>query len=118
MKVIIAGPRDLEVPISILDIMITQSGFNITEVVSGGAFGMDHCGEEWAIENNISISQFLPDWNKYGKSAGPRRNKEMADYADALLIVKTNKDTSGTKNMILTMQKNNKPIHIEIVDEV
>lgn len=60
---------------------------DITRVISGTAHGADKFGEKFAKENNIEVIQFPADWDKYGMSAGPRRNREMAENADALLAV-------------------------------
>lgn len=96
MKVIIAGSRwiwDKEVVYQ----AIASSGLEITEVVSGGnrawcmeakrQIGVDGFGEDWAKANNIPIKQFLPKWNLYGRGAGPRRNEQMAEYGEALILV-------------------------------
>ena len=86
MKVIIAGSRTIQNYNLVLN-AIKASGFKITEVVSGGAGGVDSMGETWAYAHNVPIKQFPTDWNKYGKSAGYRRNEQMAEYADALILV-------------------------------
>lgn len=98
MKVIIAGSRN---GISYSDVKkaIEDSGFKITEVVSGTARGVDRFGEQWAIENNITVKPFPADWNTYGKRAGYLRNTQMADYADALIAV-WDGESRGTKHMI------------------
>ena len=69
------------------------------EIVSGTANGADKLGEKYAKENGYSIKQFPADWNKYGKSAGYKRNEEMAKYADALIAFWDGK-SKGTKHMI------------------
>lgn len=90
MKVIIAGSRTIT-DYDIVKKAITEAkitcGFSITEVVSGGAYGVDRLGEKWAKENGIPIKKFLPNWDQYGKSAGIRRNIEMAEYADGLIVL-------------------------------
>ena len=48
----------------------------ITKVISGTAHGADKYGEKYAKENGIEIIRFPADWDQYGMSAGPRRNKE------------------------------------------
>lgn len=53
------------------------------EIVSGFATGADQFGEEVADQCMIPVKQFLPDWKRYGRSAGPRRNKDMAEYVGA-----------------------------------
>jgi hypothetical protein len=100
MKVIIAGSRD---NIEYQDVLSAMGecpwSSEITEVVSGKARGVDTLGEQWAIENNISIKEFPADWKKFGRSAGIKRNEQMGDYADALVAV-WDGESKGTKHMI------------------
>lgn len=98
MKTIIAGSRGVTDYNIVLE-AIKQSGFEITEVVSGTARGVDKLGERYAVENVIPITRFVPDWNKYGKRAGFLRNAEMGDYAEALVAV-WDGESRGTKQMI------------------
>jgi hypothetical protein len=110
MKVIIAGSRSIEDYKLVVD-SIKSSGYTITEVVSGCAVGPDRLGERWALANNIPIKEMPADFGKYGKSAGPRRNKEMAEYADAAIII-WDGESRGTRNMIENMIRRKKPYHI------
>ena len=105
MITIIAGPRDYFDYLTLCK-AIAFSGFNITEVVSGGAKGVDYLGEKWAREHNIPIKQFLPDWMGLGKAAGPIRNEQMAKYAEALIVLLPYK-SPGTTNMIKQAEKFN-----------
>ena len=57
---------------------------------------------------------FIPDWDKDGRSAGYKRNAEMAEYADALIAV-WDGDSKGTKHMIECMNKLNKKVYIHKV---
>jgi hypothetical protein len=79
MRVIIAGSRTATQPD--VDAMMELYPFKdrIIEVVSGGAKGADLAGEDWARRHGIPIQRFIPDWNKFGKSAGHRRNRDMGD---------------------------------------
>jgi hypothetical protein len=97
MKTIIAGSR-LITDYAAVCKAIKESGFEITEVVSGTCRGVDLLGERWANENKIPIKQFPADWNKFGKSAGYKRNLEMGKYADALIAVWNG--SKGTEHMI------------------
>lgn len=97
MKVIIAGSRDIE-DYELIDVAVRESGFTVTEVVSGTARGVDKLGERWAEEYNIPIKRFKPDWS-IGRSAGIIRNTEMASYADALIAI-WDGYSRGTKHMI------------------
>jgi len=98
VKVIIAGSRTVTNPLAI-ESAIQDSGFIITEVVSGGARGADMLGEQWAKANGIPVKVFPADWNTHGKSAGAIRNGQMAKYANALIAV-CDGITPGTQDMI------------------
>lgn len=98
MKIIIAGSRTFN-DYSLLENVLNQTLPFITEVVSGTAKGADQLGERWAYKNNIKIKQFYPDWKTLGKSAGIKRNKDMADYADAVIAF-WDGISVGTKHMI------------------
>ncbi|MCJ7697784.1 MAG: DUF2493 domain-containing protein [Thermoplasmata archaeon] len=112
MRMIIAGSRTI--PMDNIDILfgwISNCNFDITEVVSGGAAGADKIGEVWATMNHKPIKQFLPDWNKHGRSAGIIRNRKMGDYADALIAI-WDGESGGTSHMIAYMRKIGKPVEI------
>lgn len=110
MKTIIAGSRTITDYSAVLE-AIERSGFAITEVVSGGARGVDNLGARWAVKNRIHVKVFLPDWDHLGKKAGMVRNHQMAHYAEALIAI-WNGYSPGTGNMIETMQKLGKAVHI------
>jgi predicted Rossmann fold nucleotide-binding protein DprA/Smf involved in DNA uptake len=76
-----------------------MSKFDITEVISGAASGVDGLGERWAKENGVPVSQYRADWKKYSRRAGPIRNQRMATVADALVAV-WDGQSRGTANMI------------------
>jgi len=63
--------------------------------VSGGAPGADHEGERFAKADNIPLTVFSAQWIKYGKAAGPKRNREMAEYADAVVLFPGGKGTES-----------------------
>ena len=98
MKTIIAGSRTIVDYQALLDAVV-DSNFDITEVVSGGARGVDKMGEVFAQNNNINLRVFPADWEKHGRKAGILRNIEMGDYADALIALWDGK-SRGTKQMI------------------
>lgn len=100
MRVIIAGSRSIT-DYRIIEKAIETSGlmYDITEIISGGARGVDSLGEIYANEHDILIRRFLANWNKYGKRAGYVRNQEMAMYGDALIAIWDGK-SKGTSHMI------------------
>ena len=69
------------------------------EIVSGKAIGADRLGERYAKERGLKCQSKSPNWTKYPGYAGYVRNKEMAEYADALVAFWDGK-SKGTKDMI------------------
>jgi hypothetical protein len=59
---------------------------NVVCVVSGGAKGPDTYGEEWAATKGYEVERIVPDWEKYGKAAGLKRNTLLVDACDAVAI--------------------------------
>lgn len=110
MKVIIAGSRFIIDPNRVIE-AIQKSSFDISEVVCGMARGVDTIGLEWAKNNNIPVKEFPADWDKFGKSAGYRRNLDMGNYADCLIAIWDTK-SKGTGHMINIMQQLKKPIFV------
>lgn len=88
---------------------------NTTEIVSGGAKGIDNCAREYAIINNIKLTEFLPEYQKYGRVAPLKRNLQIIDYSD-MLIAFWNGKSKGTKHVIDSCKKKNKPIKIHIIN--
>jgi hypothetical protein len=99
MRVIIAGSRGIKDPCLVLDALL-EAGFEITEVVSGAADGVDLLGELIAAACQIPVKQFFPKYQYRNDRKAPlRRNTEMAKYADALIAV-WNGTSTGTADMI------------------
>ena len=92
MRTIIAGGRDYQLTVTDLD-RLDEVG--VTTVISGGCSGVDKCGETWAKYNDIPIEVFPADWKQYGRSAGPKRNQQMAEHADAVVLFPGGKGTES-----------------------
>lgn len=98
MKCIIAGSRTI-LDYQVVKKAIVDSGWDITEVVSGKAPGVDTLGELWAKNNGIPVKPFPANWEAYYTQAGPIRNRQMAEYADALILV-WDGNSSGSRDML------------------
>ncbi len=114
MKVIIAGSRSLDNYLLVTEAM-QRCGYTVTEVVCGMATGVDNLGERWATTNNIPVKQMPANWNRDGKAAGPIRNREMAKYADAAVIIWDGK-SAGTRNMVDEMIRAKKPYYLQLTE--
>lgn len=106
MKVIIAGGRDFKgTAKSLASLIHYMCRLPITEVVCGMARGADTYGYDFAKKFKIPIKEFKPDWNKFGKSAGYRRNQEMGEYADYAILFPGGKGTAHMKNIMIKLGK-------------
>jgi hypothetical protein len=106
VKVIVAGSRGIKNE-DVVFSCIERSGFAISEVVSGGADGVDKIGEIFAQRAGLPCTQFIPNW-RIGKKAGYLRNERMGKYGEAAVIV-WDGESRGTKSMIGFMEKFKKP---------
>ena len=114
MKVVIAGSRDIT-DYNILLKAIKECPFQIIEVISGRARGVDTLGEQFAEDYGLKLHPFPADWKRLGNAAGPIRNAQMADFADAVLCVWDGK-SSGTKDMMNQARKRGLPLYVFKVD--
>lgn len=80
--------------------------------LSGGCKGADMLGERFAFENGYKVELYPADWKKYGKSAGHRRNQQMAENCDYVICFWDGK-SRGTASMIYYAKKFNKPLRIK-----
>ena len=109
MKVIIAGSRHMPFGMfHLIDEAVKESNFQVTEVVCGLARGADMFGGKWAVNNSIPVKTFPANWDEHGKAAGPIRNQQMAEYADALIVFIWD-GSRGSKDMLMRMERMKKP---------
>ncbi len=115
-RVVIAGCRDYnnyEEAKSYIDIYLAIiRKENSIIIVSGGASGADALGERYARENGFKVERYPADWKRYGRSAGPRRNEQMAQIADYVICFWDEK-SRGTRSMIEYAKKYNKPFKVK-----
>ena len=112
MKIIVAGSRgfnDYNLLKEKLNEIVCDK--NDIEIVSGMARGADLLGVKYANEMGYEVKEFPAQWDKYGKSAGYKRNAEMAQYAD-ICICFWDGLSKGTKHMIDLANKYNSEVHI------
>ena len=106
MRVAVIGSRGLT--IDNMEMYLPQ---NISEIVSGGAKGVDTSAKAYAIEKGIKLTEFLPDYKQYGRSAPLKRNIEIINYAD-MVIAFWDGASRGTKFVIKKCMEINKPLTI------
>jgi predicted Rossmann fold nucleotide-binding protein DprA/Smf involved in DNA uptake len=106
MKVAIVGSRSIEkLPNQVIERL---KNLRPTHIISGGAKGTDTLASLYAKENGIKLTEYLPDYEKYGKPATHIRNKEIVQNADTIVIVwdGESKGTLNVKKLAKQMGKN------------
>ena len=111
MRTIIAGSRKCPHYHLICE-AVEEAGWEITTVISGCARGADTFGEQYAHEHGIPVERHPADWEHLGRAAGPIRNHEMAQCAEALIAV-LYPGSRGTENMIREAEAAGLKIHIK-----
>lgn len=110
MKVIIAGTRwfnDYALLKERCDFYL--SSIKVDAILCGECKGADLLGKRYAEERGVPVESFPADWKRYGRAAGQKRNKQMADAADCLIAF-WDGESKGTKGMIKFM--GDKPVRI------
>ena len=85
-----------------------------TEIISGGAKGVDLCAKLYAEQNNIPYTEYLPEYKKYGKAAPLRRNDKIIDMADVVLAFWDGK-SRGTKYVIERCNYFRKAVNVIVI---
>ncbi len=118
IKVVIAGCRDYnnyDEATGYIDYCLSHiMSENDIIIVSGCASGADALGERYALENGFEIERFPAEWGKYGRSAGPIRNRKMAEAADIVICFWDGKSI-GTRSMIESAKKYGKDTRIKMI---
>lgn len=109
MKLAIIGSRGLRV-----EDLGAYLPPGVTELVSGGAKGIDTCAGEYAREHGLKLTEFLPDYRRYGRGAPLKRNLEIIAYADQVLAFWDGK-SPGTKYVIDQCKKQKKTVTVHLL---
>lgn len=110
MKVAVIGSRGLSV--TDLGRYLPE---NTTEIVSGGAKGVDTSAREYALSHDIKLTEFLPEYTRFGRSAPLKRNITIIEYADIVLAFWDGK-SRGTKFVIDNCLRLGVEVRVYIMD--
>jgi len=110
MKVAVIGSRNL-----IVQDLKHYLPEEVTEIVSGGAKGVDTSAKEYADAQGIKLTEFLPEYGRYGRGAPLKRNISIVEYADLVLAFWDGK-SRGTKFVIDECKKRNKSVRIILMN--
>jgi predicted Rossmann fold nucleotide-binding protein DprA/Smf involved in DNA uptake len=108
MKIAIVGSRSFQDYGLLLE---TMARHKPSAIVSGGAKGADILAERYAREIDIDCIVFKPDWKRYGRAAGPKRNKQIVEASD-LIIAFWDGKSRGTYSTITLATKARKPVDV------
>lgn len=111
MKLAIVGSR------SLANIMLEPYVWKeVEEIVSGGAVGVDSCAAEYAKRNGIKLTEFFPEYERYGRAAPLVRNRAIVDYADKIIAFWDGK-SPGTLSVIKYAKKTGKNVTVYIANK-
>ena len=105
MKIAIIGSRN----VTVSDFGAYESEND--EIVTGGAVGVDRCAAAYARQNGLRLTEFLPQYERYGRAAPIVRNRQIVDYADKVIAF-WNGRSKGTWSVIRYADKAGKPCEI------
>ena len=110
----VAGSRDLtdddySVVSEAIDWWLERCGWPEVRIIEGGCRGADELAKAYCRARMVSHVQMRADWNRWGKSAGPRRNEEMIKLADGLVVVRF-ADSRGSADVLSRAEAKGIPI--------
>lgn len=114
MKIAIVGSRsfnDYEKLKNYINDIVDMEGWIIDCIVSGGAKGSDTLGERYADEYGYNKLIFPAEWEKYGKSAGFKRNVDIIDNCDVCFAF-WDGESHGTKHDIDLCKEKGKTCYV------
>lgn len=113
MKVAVVGSRSAT--LEHYPIISKYIPLNTTEIISGGAAGVDFLAEKYAQENKITLTKILPNYDKFGKTATLTRNIEIIKRSDYVLCFWDGK-SRGTAHVVSNCIKMYKNVKIILLD--
>ena len=85
-------------------------------IISGAARGADRLGEAYSLARKYNLERYPADWDKYGKSAGFRRNEDMVKIADAAIMF-WDGSSHGTKHAIEISREKGIPCDVKLYNQ-
>ena len=111
MKVAVIGSRGL-----LVENLGDYLPEGTTEIVSGGAAGVDACAREYAQRHGLKLTEYLPEYTRYGRAAPLKRNITIIENAD-LVLAFWDGTSRGTKYVIDNCKKRKIPVRVYVFDK-
>lgn len=108
MKLAIIGSRSLSVDVT------PYLPPGVTEILSGGAKGIDRCAEDCARRLGLPLRVFRPDYGHYGRGATHRRNRQLAEACDSLLAL-WDGQSRGTQSTVAYARRLGRPVRVVVL---
>ena len=109
MKVAIVGSRSLHV-----ENLKHFLPWKTTEIISGGAKGIDAQAREYALAHGIKYTEYLPEYDKYKRAAPLKRNITIIEQAD-LVVAIWDGVSRGTSFVIKECRRRGKKIRVFVL---
>ena len=106
MRVAVIGSRGIQI-----DNLEPYLPAGTTAIISGGARGVDACARAYALARGLPLTEFMPDYRRYGKAAPLKRNQQIIDHADYVVAL-WDGHSLGTKHAIHLCLRQHIPLRV------
>lgn len=116
-RVLVCGSRDWSDPMAIqLTLERLDAVHGIEAVIHGDCRGADRAAGQWARDTRwVSLLVFPADWERYGRRAGPIRNRQMITEGQPTMVLAFHPDlenSRGTKDMVRAAKDAGLPVYL------
>ena len=108
MRIAVVGSRGIEA------VDLDKYVRDCDEIVSGGAVGVDSCAAEYAKRTDVRLTEFLPEYNRFGRGAPLKRNLQIIEYSDEVIAF-WDGSSNGTKYVIDQCKRLGKKVTVHII---
>jgi hypothetical protein len=114
VRVLVCGSRDWTDYQAIRDRIrdLHDQHAGALEILHGDARGADEMADHVALMLNIDSLRFAADWKRYGRAAGPLRNRQMLDAKPHLVLAFQRNGSRGTQHTIDEARKRGIPVEV------
>ena len=109
MKLLIVGSRDIKE--FNLEPYVEKT---VDTIISGGAAGVDSLAEWYADSRRLFKYILRPRYDLFGRAAPLKRNEQMVDMADAVLVIWNGRSKGSEYTIKYAERKNKKLVVVRI----